>query len=226
MSEIHLNSITRALSRDTQHLLGGLETGPSTRGPVASLRVALGKRQRRWVLRDCILWEEGPCSQPVFPFLGFVTLGRLICRTVRIMIVIAYPDPVAHVPGPVASILYILMHFILETALWGLNECTWKTCLKFRNKQKNIMMNSIFISTENCGSQIYILCLYRFEQVPCIVHSSLPLEKYGFDDWFTMEERQKDEVELFCWRMQSGLGMKVWVSISLSFHVRGCVQGT
>lgn len=72
-----------------------------------------------------------------------------------------------------------------------------------------MMMNSIFISTENRGSQIHTLCLYRFEQVPCIVHSTLPLEKYSFDDWFTMEERQKDEVELFCWRMQWGLGMKV-----------------
>lgn len=71
------------------------------------------------------------------------------------------------------------------------------------------MMNSVFISTENCGSQIYILCLCGFEQVPCIVHSSLLLKKYSFHDWFTMEERQKDEVELFCWRIQSGLGMKV-----------------
>lgn len=29
----------------------------------------------------------------------------------------AYPDLEAHVPGPVASIFYILIHIILETAL-------------------------------------------------------------------------------------------------------------
>ena len=40
------------------------------------------------------------------------------------------------------------------------------------------------------SSQIYILCLPGFQQVPRNVHSSLPLETYSFDDWFTREERK------------------------------------
>lgn len=82
----------------------------------------------------------------------------------------------------------------------------------------------LYAFPQKTGSQTYILCLRDFQQAPRKVHSSLPLEKCSFGDWFTREERQKDEVKvLSCWRVWSELGMQIWVSIAIfCMWIRAC----
>lgn len=66
----------RALRGDAQHRLGGLETGPSTRGPVASLREALGKWQRRWVFEGLHSVREETVSAACLPISWLCDLGQ------------------------------------------------------------------------------------------------------------------------------------------------------